>query len=114
MPFDQVEQLPDLVGFHLALHFLEVEEFRNVGMSEDVVTPLDSLDPKSKRFGQPEKIAKPHIVRSQEDSLEKPSRFHSTRNPLGEVGCYGEGTAALVRMSSQRLAFGELPIGVRL
>ena len=54
-------------------------------MSEDVVTPLDSLDPKSKRFGQPEKIAKPHIVRSHEDSFEKPSRSHSTRNPLGEV-----------------------------
>jgi hypothetical protein len=81
-----VEQLPDLVGFHLALHFLKVEEFRNVGMSKNVVTPLDSLNPKPKRFCQSEKIAKPHIVRSHEDSFEKPSRSHSTRNPLREVG----------------------------
>jgi hypothetical protein len=71
-------------------------------MSKDVMTTLDSLDLKSKRFCQPEKIAKPHIVRSQEDSFEKSSRSHSTRNPLREVGRYAEGTAALPRKSSQR------------
>ena len=86
MPFHQVKQLPDLVGFHLAPHLLKVEEFRNVGMDKDVMTALDSLDPKSNRFCQPEKIAKPHIMRSQEYSFEKSSRSHSTRNPLGEVG----------------------------
>jgi hypothetical protein len=59
MPFDQVKQLPDLVGFRLAFHFLKVEEFRNVGMGKNVVTPLDSLDPKAQGFCQPEKIAKP-------------------------------------------------------
>ena len=86
MPFDQVEQLPDLVGFHLALYFLKVEEFRNVGMGKDVMTTLDSLDPKSKHFCQPEKIAKPHIVWSYQDPLEKSSRSHSTGNPSEEVG----------------------------
>ena len=29
MPFDQLKQLSDLVGFCLAPHFLEVEEFGN-------------------------------------------------------------------------------------
>ncbi len=86
MPFHQVKQLPDLVGFRLTLHFLEVQEFRNLGMDKDVMTALNSLDPKSNRFCQPEKIAKPHIVRSQEYSFEKSSRSHSTRNPLGEFG----------------------------
>lgn len=86
MPFHQVKQLPDLVGFHLAPHFLKVEEFRNVGMDKDVMTALDALDPKSKRFCQPEKIAKPHIVRSREDSFEKSSRSHSMGNPSEEVG----------------------------
>jgi len=86
MPFDQMKQLPDLVGFHLAPHFLKVEKFRYVGVGKDMMTALDSLDPKSKRFCQPEEIAKPHIVRSHEDSFEKPSRSHSRRNPLGEVG----------------------------
>ncbi len=86
MPFHQVKQLPDLVWFHLAPHFLKVEEFRNVGMDKDVMTALDSLDPKSKRFCQPEKIAKPHIVRSRQDSFEKSSRSHSTGNPSEEVG----------------------------
>jgi hypothetical protein len=46
-----------------------------------MLTTFNSRDSKSKRFCQPEKIAKPHIVRGHEDSLEKSSRSHSTRNP---------------------------------
>ena len=38
MPLDQVKQLPDLIGFHLALYFLMVEHLRDIGMDEDVVT----------------------------------------------------------------------------
>jgi hypothetical protein len=80
-----LKQLLDLVGFHLALHFLKVEEFRAIGMGENVVTPLDSLYPKPKRFCQAEKITKPHIVRSHENSLEEPPGSHSARNPLEEI-----------------------------
>jgi len=38
VPLDQVKQLSDLVGFHLALDFLKVEQLRDVGMGEDVMT----------------------------------------------------------------------------
>jgi hypothetical protein len=46
-----MKQLSDLVGFHLALDFLKVEQFRNVGMGEDVVASLDSLGSKPKYLG---------------------------------------------------------------
>ncbi len=100
MSFDQVKQLPDLLGFHLALHFLKIQELRDIRMGEDVVASLYALDTKSKRFRQPQKIAKPHIVRSHEDSLEKPLRSHPTKYPPGGVCGYVEITAALGRKSS--------------
>jgi hypothetical protein len=64
-----MEQLPDLVRFHFALHFLEVEELGNVWVREDV-----------------EEIAKPHIVRGHNYSLEKPSRSHSAKDPERDLG----------------------------
>ena len=45
MSFDQVKQLSNLVGFHLTLHFLKIQELRNVRMGEDVVTSLGSSGP---------------------------------------------------------------------
>jgi len=81
-----VKQLPDLIGFRFALHVLKVEKFRNVRINKDMMTAFNSRAPKSKGLCQPEKIAKPHIVRSREDSFEKSSRSHSMGNPSEEVG----------------------------
>jgi hypothetical protein len=50
MPFDQLEQLSNLVGLGLALHFLQVQELRNVRMEKDVVTSLRSRHPEAERF----------------------------------------------------------------
>jgi hypothetical protein len=88
MPFDQLKQLSDLVGFCLAPHFLEVEELGNAWMRKNVVTSLSSCDPEAKCFRQPDEIAKPHIVRGHNDSLEQFSRSHPTRNPERLTGEY--------------------------
>jgi hypothetical protein len=69
IPLNQTEQLPDLVRFHFALHFLEVEELGNAWVREDV-----------------EEIAKPHIVRGHKYSLEKSSRSHSAKDPERGLG----------------------------
>jgi len=88
MPFDQLKQLSDLVGFCLAPHFLEVEELGNAWMRKNVVTSLSSCDPEAECFRQPDEIAKPHIVRGHNDSLEQFSRSHPTRNPERLTGEY--------------------------
>ena len=86
IPFNQMEQLPDLVRFHFALHFLEVEELGNAWVREDVVASLNSRNPEAERFRQSEQIAKPHIVRGHNYSLEKPSRSHSAKDPERDLG----------------------------
>jgi hypothetical protein len=84
MSFYQVKQLPDLVGF-FAPYFLKVQKLEYVGMCKNVMTALDSLDPKSKRFRQSQTIAKPHVLRSHKYSFEQSPRFHLARNPNERV-----------------------------
>ena len=81
MPFDQLEQLSDLVGLCLALHFLEVQKLGDVSMHKDVVASFRSRDPKAECFGQREEVAKPHVVWGDNNPPEKLSRPHPTRNP---------------------------------
>jgi hypothetical protein len=39
MPFDETEELPDLVRLRLSTNFLQVHQLGNPRMGEDVVTP---------------------------------------------------------------------------
>ena len=86
IPFNQVEQLPGLIRFRLTLNILEVEELGNTWMCEDMVAALNSRNPEAECFRQSEEIAKPHIVRGNNDSFEEPSRSHSARDPEYNLG----------------------------
>jgi hypothetical protein len=66
-----------LVRLHLTLDVLKVEQFGNVRVDKDMMAALNSLDSKPQCFCQPDHIAKAHIVRRHEDSLEKSSRSHA-------------------------------------
>ena len=44
MPFNELEQLPDLVGLGLAVNFLEIEELRDCRVHEDVVAPVHATE----------------------------------------------------------------------
>jgi len=67
-------------------------------MRKNVVTSLSSCDPEAECFRQPDEIAKPHIVRGHNDSLEQFSRSHPTRNPERLTGEYAGQHIAVLKL----------------
>ena len=62
MPFDKLEQLPDLVGLGLSVYLLEVQELRNAWVNEDVMAAADAADSKAERFSESAGICESKVV----------------------------------------------------
>jgi hypothetical protein len=75
MPLGQLEQLPDLVWLSLASNFLEVQEFGDSRVDEDVMAAVDARQAKPKRLREGPGLGEPEVVRRCKGLLEKFSRF---------------------------------------
>ena len=81
MPLDKPEELPNLVRLRLPANFLQIDKFGDLRVSEDVMAPADSRQPKAKRRYQSYHVVKADILRTSQDSLEQLARIHRCLPP---------------------------------
>jgi hypothetical protein len=81
MTLDKLEELAYLIGLRLAVHFLDVNQLRYVGMAEDMMTATHSRHPKAKSFHEVLQISEGDVARTSEKSAKQPPSFHAF--PIG-------------------------------
>jgi hypothetical protein len=66
MPFNELEQLPDLVGLGLAVNFLEIQELLDPRVHEDVMAPAYATEMEPEGLCQGASLGEPEIVRGRQ------------------------------------------------
>jgi hypothetical protein len=69
MFFDNSQQLPNLIWFHFIFNFLDVYNYPDVRMLKNMVTPINSIKCKTKRFNQDNNVIELNIILTQDNSL---------------------------------------------
>ncbi len=59
-----------MIGFGLPVHILKIEQFWDIGMDINMMTTVDTGQPKSKRFRARHRLCKADIFRAGEQFLE--------------------------------------------
>src|SRR5437773_623094 len=81
MPLDEPKQLPDLIGLCLTTNLLQVHEFRDADVHEDVMAAPDAREPEAEGFCERAGLGETEGARRSESPLQELSRVHGSIVP---------------------------------
>ncbi|CRI65952.1 hypothetical protein THIOKS12580020 [Thiocapsa sp. KS1] len=78
----QLEQLLDLIGLRLAFQILQIQQFRNLRMNENMMASVHSVQSEAESLSYRYCFQKPHILGAGEKFEEQLALFHESKtNP---------------------------------
>jgi len=82
VPLHQAKELPHLIRFCLPGDFLQIQQFRDRRMREDMVTSCDAHEPEAECADQTSDVVESRIVRGRQQLLQELPLAHVTSPPL--------------------------------
>gem|GEM_PF-5084776 len=78
IPFDEFQELPNLVGFGFSFDLLQVDQLIYVCMYENMMAATNASQAESKCFHQSNHIVKGYVFSTRYDCLQQFARLHFT------------------------------------